>query len=461
MGINWEHFEEISFRYIWKVVELLTVIILARILDIRDFGAGFLIVTIYYFITSFYKIGFHEKSTAKIKKFFNTLSVAAPLFGILLAGSIFLFSLIYDSLNIRLLSILILLQSLTITPETFFASRNEYHKLYKSYAYSQIVMSIVAIVLAQIRFGYIAVISGYVMYNLTNALILWSMFPFKLKPKIDISIVKNIWTDISSKFFNYSLTTLLAYGVLLYSAITGIVNFAYLYLGFLLGFFLYENVTLYANSLLIRKFVELSGESFKYNFVRFIEYITYTIVPLSVILLVLLKEFIQLVLGTGWSSANDVLVILVIAGLLKGIFGTTRIVFIVKEKFQVITRVRVIELATLVVFLLILNPIGIYGIAFSILSSVIVSSVIYSLLLWRLIQLDLFVLSKEYFYILFAGVMTALFTGLLKEVFEIQSILSLFILIMVSLIMYVFIVFVFNKELYKRFVRFLFNLVEE
>jgi len=70
-------------------------------------------------------------------------------------------------------------------------------------------------------------------------------------------------------------------------------------------------------------------------------------------------------------------------------------------------------------------------------------------------------ISKEYIYTIFSGLLTVLVIGFLKEVVYIGNILALLFFIILSIICFFGLTFLFNKDIYKRIIRFIFSLAEE
>ncbi len=473
--MEWEGFDFkglssiVGYRYLWKGIELLTILILARLLSITDFGMAFLAMSVVFLVQSFMKLSYREKNSAKVKKFYNALSIISPLFGTVIAGILLLLTVtILPEIYIeaaRLSAVILLFSSFILTPETFFFNRNELRKIYRSYAIAQIFMSILTISLALSGLGYKAVLYGYIVFYLGNTVMLWELFPFKLKAALNKELFIKVFNTWKENLTNISISVLLYYTVLFYTAIVfGLSEFAVLFMAFTLGYFLYENITIFLNSLLIPKFIEFeeseNHDAFRYNLIRVLEYFSLKIVPVSLILIVLARQILNI--GFHWDMGVDIVTLILIAGMFKAICETTRIVFISKARLDIIERIKFIELIILFIGLVIFGRLlGFLGVGLSILISSVLASVMYLLVGARITRLNLLTVSRDYFYIIFSGVMAALFVGLVKEVFFIRTLSSLVLLVILGDLVYLGIIFVVNKELYRRFIKFLFNLMEE
>ena len=473
--MEWEGFDFkglssiVGYRYLWKGVELLTILILARLLSITDFGIAFLAISIVYLVQSFMKLSYREKDAQKIKKFYNALSIVSPLTGSIVAGIMFLLSISFLPSQyveaIRLSAVIILFSSFIFTPETFFFNRNELKKIYRSYAIAQIFMSILTISLALSGLGYKAVLYGYIVFYLGNTVMLWELFPFKLKASVNKELLNKIFSTWKENLESISISVLLYYGVLFYTVIVfGLTEFAVLFMAFTLGYFLYENITIFINSLIIPKFIEFeeteNNDAFRYNLVRVLEYFSLKIVPVSLIMIVLARQIMNI--GFLWDIGVDILTLILFAGMLKAICETTRIVFISKARLDIIERIKYLELLILLVGLVIfVKFFGFFGVGLAVMISSVLASLMYLFVGAKITRLNLITVSRDYFYIIFSGLTAALFVGLAKELFFIRTLSSLVILIILGELVYLGVSFVFNKELYRRFVKFIFNLMGE
>ncbi len=473
--MEWEGFDLkalfgiVGYRYLWKGLELLTILILARLLPIKDFSIAFIAMSLIYLLQSFMKLNYREKDSKKIKKFYNALSIVAPITGSIIAGIIFILSISIIPLQyieaFKLSAVILLLSSFILTPKTFFLNRNELKKLYRSYAIAQVFTTILIVSLALSDLGYKAVLYGYIVFYLGNTVMLWELFPFKLKATVNKDMIGKIFLIWKENLASTTISALLYYTVLFYTALFfSLSDFAILFMALTIGYFLYENITIFINSLIIPKFIEMEEnenyELFRYNLVRVMEYFSLKIVPISLILIVLARQVLEI--GFKWNFGTDTLTLIIFAGMLKAICETTRIVFISKARFNIIGRIKYLELIILLLGLIIFVKLfGFLGIALAITISSVLSSLMYLLVGARITRLNLITVSRDYFYIFFSGVMAALCIGLIKELFFIKTLFSLIILIIFGELIYVWISFVFNKELYKRFVKFIFSLMEE
>jgi len=457
---------KVTYRLIWKLLELITIVLLARLLLIKDFGIGFLSMTFVYLLTIFFRTGFPRGSTKEIKQYYNTMSVIVPSLGFVLLAILVIVSLFLGpelGEALRLGSVILMLQSFSITPETFYFNREQEERVYTSYIASQIGMSASSISFALLNLGYKSILYGYIIFHLLNIIQLWSRFPFQLRPKLDKRAFRQILKFLKSNLLYSIFMTLSVNGVLIYTAYQfGIVFFSYLFISYIFGFFMYENISIYTNSLIIKKFSDLNIEHLKVYFSKYVEYISLVVVISSVILIIMAPEFIGILIGKSWVSSFIIFSLVVVTGCFRAIFELQRILFIINDKTVVIYRIFNFDFLIFILsMILFVNLVGLTGIALALLLTSLISSVVYSFAAKKIAGVNIIYIAAEYFYIVISGIIVALEIGFIKEIYTITNLTGLLTIMFLGVLTYIAVTFLFNREVYKRFVRFLFELIEE
>ena len=454
-------FTKSGYMYLWKFLELLTIIIAARFLTIIEFSESFFAIVLAYFLMSFFYVSMNETDTIKIKNFLNTLSLVSSLYGIFVGVILFVISMIYPlTIPLRFATIIALFLGFRISAEIFYKSRNREEKVYFLKLISQVVASIVLFVLIYFNFKEISVLISYVVYNILTTIMLWTIFPFKIKSRFDKESYLTIISSVKSNLKINLTKNISLYAPLIIVGFYNRIYFSYIYLAFVIGYFLYKNLTIFITDLFKEKFLKMSYDMFKYNLVKLTEYLSFIIFPISLINLVLVPQISSIVVN--WEGFSEILLMILFAGLIKSISEISRLIFIVEPKETVAVRLSVVELIFLFLFMLILGDLfGSYGIAMAIVLSVIISSIINLLVAQRLIKLDLITVSKNFFFIVLSALISTLSVGLLKEWFNVKSMFSLAFVYFIGVVIYIGLTFLINKEFYKQFVRFIFEVFEE
>lgn len=455
---------DIIYRYSWKFLELVSVFVFAAIFGTEKFALAFITILIVLFVSSLFKVRYPNQDAEPTKEFYNNYYVFSILSGVVLAGIFFLLSLIaqapYQDV-LKFVFVILFLKSFTFAPESFFMSRNRKEIVYWVNTVSQLIFLSFVVFFAYRGLGYESMLYGYIIYTLFRIVVLWKKFPYKISPTFNIEVFSSIISMMGMKIKHVLFDSLSYYGLLgLVFFAFGPEGFSVVYIAMALGYFTYRNATLFLTDLLevqFKEFLNNNLELFKFNLVRISEYISFISVPIITISIVLSKELVLYTSGAGFAVHTDILVLLLLSGLAKTLSEVMRLVFISKGKEKIMQRIKLLELASLVIGIILFRPLDIYGIAIAILISSIISSSLYVIISGRITKMSMVMVSRDYFYILFSGLLTGLSIGLIKEVVPINSILSLFIFIAAAKTIYFALTFFFNKDLYRRFIRFLYT----
>jgi O-antigen/teichoic acid export membrane protein len=454
--INKDLWKRVIGRYSWKVMELISVLVLARMFLPLEFGYAFIVITVISMAYPFFII--------KETKDYNNLHSFSVFSGVvgasmLLIASYFFGERLHLPYMLRFSGLFFLLSMLTVVPISYFTSEKKLDKIYKANLISQAVMLGISILLFFFNLGYQAILYGYLVFWLVKLLLLWTEMGIKVNIfSFDINTIK------SFNFQQNIITGILKYGILALTPLFfGVEKFAHLYLAFYLGFFLYENITVFLSNQLspvFRGYLE-NQDLFNLSLVRLLEYISFVIMPFTLIPLLLFKDIILFMFGENW-QIFDLFFVLIIAGVAKSIFEVPNIVLMVKDKQKIVKRIRVFD----IIFLMISAPIlgmflGLFGLVLGVLISSLLSSLLFMIASLRVLRMNVIGVSKDYFYIIFSAILTALLLGLLKEWFSPGGFFSIFVLWILGVALFVLSIYLINRDFLKRFVRFSFNMIGE
>jgi hypothetical protein len=303
-----------------------------------------------------------------------------------------------------------------------------------------------------------AIVYGYLLSWVIKIVLLWYNIGLKIDVSFNMSIIRRF------NLVHSAVNVILRYGLLILAPLFfGVEKFAYLYLTFYLGFFLYENVTLFLSSQLLPIFKGYlaNQELFNLSLVRVLEYFSFVLMPFTIIPLLLFKDFFMFMLGENW-KVYDLFFVLVIAGVSKAIFEVSNIVLMAKDKHKIMQRIRIFDVLLVLLLAAVLGYFfGLFGIALAVLISTLLSSFLFMFASFKILKLNVIGVSKDYFYIIFSAILTALSLGLLKEWFSAGGIFSVIILWIFGVVIFVFSIYLINRDFLKRFTRFVFGIIGE
>jgi O-antigen/teichoic acid export membrane protein len=447
-------------RYSWKVMELISVLVLARLFLPLEFGYAFIVITLVSLAYPFFILKEAGKQAEEYDNL-HSFSVLCGVIGalIILIASYFFGDRLHLPFMLRFSGLFFLLSMLTVVPISYYTSEKKLDKIYKANLISQIVMLGISILLFFFNLGYQAILYGYLMFWLVKLLLLWPGMGIKVNVfSFDINIIKKF------NFRQSAIISILKYGILVLTPLFfGVENFSYLYMAFYLGFFLYENITVFLSKQLLPLFKGYleNRDLFNLNLVRVLEYFSFVIMPFTIIPLLLFKDILLFIFGENW-QIYDLFFILIITGVAKSIFEIPNIVLMAKGKQKVVQRIRIFDIICLVLFAPVLGKfLGLFGIVLAVLISSLLSSLLFMIASLRSLKLNIIGVSKDYFYIIFSAILTSLSLGLLKEWFSPGGFLAVFILWIKGVTLFILSIYLINKDFLKRFVRFSFSMIGE
>jgi len=260
---------KVTYRYMWKLLYLLTFVVSARFLDLENFAFAYLPLLMAYFFMDFFDLNLNETDGKSVKKFCNTLSILSPMVGVFVGIIIMLLSFLFPTISIplRLSASIVIFHSVKFTPETFYLSRGYEKRVHKIYAISQFVSTLFIIISLFFNLGYVSIIYGHMIFFIMTTTLLWTTFPFSLKPKIDKKTLSKIYEDWKVRFKEILYKNIIARGILIFIGVVyGLKEFSVIFLSYMIGHFMYREGSSYIVKLFRNKFNNMNFELFKINF---------------------------------------------------------------------------------------------------------------------------------------------------------------------------------------------------
>ncbi|NTV23632.1 MAG: oligosaccharide flippase family protein [Nanoarchaeota archaeon] len=442
-------YHKIGLRLSWKILELITIILLVILLPRDQFGAGFFALCATSFlkaIFSFTYIGDQDD-----REVYAALSMLAPVAGALFSGLIYFLSFFVGESMVafKFASAIILFAGFALTPEIYFKSREEYEKVYFTYTISQLAALVVSLGLVLAGQGFVSVLYGGIAFYIFNTFQLWKLFPYRPSSVVTKEAVAKLLSSVKVSMPSELLKAFIKYGPMLFAGIyLGMDDFSHLFFGITLGYFIFDNISSY--SLGFFKGMLEDKETRAYAFTRIFEYVSFIAAPLCFVGVAVFRPL----LGYMSIGESDIVFILLIAGAIRAILHPAKLV--VKDRVQ--ARLMVLELIMLALLSLAFWSMHGFGLALAILIAGTASSILLVLVADR--KIHFISGAKEAFISIFSGIFSGLYAGLLTEILG-TDISTLVLVYLLGLGAYVLLTFVLNNDLYKRFVKFIFHLREQ
>ncbi|MEM4398057.1 MAG: oligosaccharide flippase family protein [Candidatus Woesearchaeota archaeon] len=430
-----ETLKAIKYNIILQSLQLLFLIIIYYLIP-NDFKIMFFWLTLIFFYRSLFLINFNENNLEKVKKFYSNANFSIIIISTILCLFLIIISIFIEEYSeiLKFTAILLFLSSFSIVPESFLKSRKDYKRLFYSRLISQLGF-ILGLFLAYKKISE-AIFYAYIMYYIIYVYKLYKTLPISIKPKKGKI---NLTLKLPSIKYLYYIFTFIIFGADFFAFNLILIEISYFVknvFSFLISY--YNNFST----------TEDKEELLKLNYIRLHEYIYFFSMPYYAILLTFLNEFLKFLSYEKYTL--EAYIILAI-GFLNIDF--TNMILYAKQKTKAIKNLNLLKLI-LFIFVILTSIFG--------LKIFIISFFIYSLLikLTNILimknNLNLDIITKDYFYVFFAASISTLIMLFLKEYLS-TTIINLILIILIGKLVYILIVYLLSKEMLKRLIKYIFS----
>jgi len=318
------------------IIQFVTNIILARILEPKDYGVvGFSQIFINFMI-QFSDFGINGALIQRKELDKATLSTAFTLKAILSmvivtvmltlapVSQVFMAQREVTSV-IRLLSLNIILSTFAFLPLVLLTKGLEYQKLVLPQTVSVVLNSLTALIMAYSGFGFWSIVLGSIIGNLGNAVMLFYMKPHSLAFGYEAHIAREL-VRFGGSMLLPGLIIFIIFNTdnFVIGAARGATQLGYYALAFSWGSIVCTLLAGSFHKVLFPTFSKLQDDlsALKKSYLTSLHYIAFLAVPVNLILLILGKEFLIHILGRGtdrWLPALPVLQILCCYGVFRAL----------------------------------------------------------------------------------------------------------------------------------------------
>ncbi|WP_340817866.1 lipopolysaccharide biosynthesis protein [Methanolobus sp. WCC4] len=447
-----------------KVLGMLTSVVLARLLLPSDFG---IITIVYIFLGAmnlFTELGFGSAVIHRKEKIEEALGTS---FTINLIISVFLFFIIffaapylasfYDEPVItnvlRVLGIGIIFSAFQFVPSVYFRKNLQFGKTAIPAFVSGLTNTIVAIILAYSGFGVWSLVYGSLASTFVNVVMLLIMCPCKPKLTFDMDIGKELF--VFGKYL-FAANIIIFINLHIDDAIggklLGITALGYYYLAYRWGTFA-ERIIGITEKVMFPTYAKIQDDlpKMRKGYLGVLKYVSIMTFPISIGLFAIAPEFVTVVLGEKWVPSIIPMQILCFFGLFSTIASTTGSVFTAagKPKF-----VRDISSLMTVLIIVLIYPMSIYygiiGLSLTVTIGAILSAIIASYYLLKVLDLDFLQYISAIKYSIVASsialIATVAIKYALKNWYYVSNINSLIVLFSTFSIVYMAVLYLTDKK---------------
>ena len=327
-----------------KIITIVTTIILARLLEPGDFGIVSLAGLFIGITELFSSFGMRPALLSTRYEIYHASFHAAVLTlasGLILSSIVFLMSekvaLVFGNEILKeilhWMAIIIVIDSLSIVPQTLLEKDFLYYKILIPKILSSFIYMVIAIILAIGGFGVWSLVVGKIITSCTK------FIGFTLLcPDIKLIFCQKWNTSIVKSIGKYGITSMGA----------GLIRYTYnnvddLIIGRVynvteLGFYTYaynlsnipiDNISKVINTVLLPAYSKIKDDKNKITeaFLESLQAVSFLIIPLSVVIFIFAHDFIIIFLGEKWQKSIVLIQIFSILSLIRPLSGTTSPIF--------------------------------------------------------------------------------------------------------------------------------------
>jgi len=358
--------------FINRGLNIITKILLARLLFPEDFGLIAIAMIIINAIALFREMGIESALVYRkdqIKEAADTAFIMLPFIGISLYTTAFLLAPyaaeFYNESAIdeiiKISGITLILTSFSSIPITLFAKNLNFKKRMTPEVVSNISYSIITVFLALQGFRVWSLVYGGLAAGFIGLVTVWAITPYRPSLRFDKKLAMEMIT-----YGKYVLGAQIVIFILINidNAVIGkildIRALGYYAMAYSIANLPATNITHILGKILFPTYSKLQDDKKKFSmlFLKVVEYVSFLTVPASFMIFIFSPELIQYVIGIKWIPALIPLRILCIAGMLRSVTATTGDVFKAIGKPKLLQDISLVQLAFMVIFIV---PAAHYG----------------------------------------------------------------------------------------------------
>ncbi|HMR64433.1 MAG TPA: lipopolysaccharide biosynthesis protein [Anaerolineae bacterium] len=354
-----------------QIINFIASIVLARLLTPELFGQFALITVVVYFLTVFCEFGLgtaiiqtKRSDATTVNTAFTVVVVLSALFAILVGFFATEISLFFDepttSTPLKVMTLCILLLPLSLIPGSLLERNLDFKKRVIAEIVPTFLSSVLAVILAWLNFGIWSLVFRSVSFSLFTALMVWHATAFSPRLIIDLQIAR----ELLRYGFHVTLASLLLYAAvnldrLYISYYVDTETLGYYGLGLLIGNWV-GNIAPIINRVMLPAFSRKQDDYSVLSaaYLKVLRLLFFILLPLSIGIFVITPRLVLIVYGEAWLPAAVFIRILVFLGLLRGFNSLIGPIFNATGQPEVLVRIIILRLITLVPLLFSLGDIS-------------------------------------------------------------------------------------------------------
>ncbi|MBT3407432.1 lipopolysaccharide biosynthesis protein [archaeon] len=456
----------------WKIIDFITSIILARLLIPEDFGVMAICYLVTYFLFIFSNFGMSSYIIQKKNNNKDELDTAFFLsifFGLIMYLIIYLISPLISNFYglpqitwmIRILSLSLIISSFDKIPFAIKEKNLDYKSLVYPRVLPWIVYLIISVGLTLLNYRVWSLIIGYLSMSVSKFILIWIVSDYRPNFNFNKEYAKESLLFGKDIVLYALLTFFILYGVEGYvGKIFGTVSLGYFTIANKFSTLMSKNITRILNRIMFSTFSTIQDnlKQIKESFIKVFEYACLLIIPALLGIFILSPEIITILYTNKWMEAIPLLRLLVISGIAMSIGNLTNSVLLATKKQNILSKIKIFQIIILISTIHPFSKIfGLKGVAYSLILSFIVKSIFDFYATTKILDLELLRMIKDLSYIPLSSLLMGVSILVLKIYINISNIFLLGFTMIFGLMIYVISLYVVNKSIFRRIIKFYFN----
>jgi len=450
-----------SLRITNRFFQFIRTIILARMLAPNDFGVFGIALLLLSMLETFSRTGFGQaliQKRGRTEQYLNTawtvnlirgFIIAIILFFIARPASVFFDSI--ESLNIiRVISLVVILQSANNIAVIYFEKELEFHKFFKYRFAATIADVTVAIIAVIILRNVWALVFGLLAGNLVQCIMSYVISPYRPRISLDIRKAKELF-KYGKWIFLSSMLVFLIIDVddIFVGKILGATMLGFYQMAYKISNMPSTEVTSVVSTVSFPAYSKLQGDigRLKNAYMKILQFITLLSFPIAGVIIAFASDFTGLFLGDKWVPMVPTMMVLAIWGAIRSVGAAAGELLKGIGRPNILFRMHLIQVFIIIVLIYPLTlKWNILGTAIAILISAVIMNLIRNILIVKIFKCS----SWEYYRVLtFPFIITivpVVVVLLLKEfIFTYISIQYFLICIAIFIIIFSLLIYLFNR----------------
>jgi lipopolysaccharide exporter len=399
-----------GMRFVHQVFYLGRLIILARLLDPKDFGLMGIALLTMMTLETFSQTGFQEALIQKKENIEGYLDVAWTF---LLIRGIILFSIIvliaplvanfFETPQakgvVQAIGLVILIQAFTNVGVVYFKKELEFHKQF-IYITTGTVTDFAVAVTAAILLGSVwALLFGFVAGKIAQLIASYIIHPYRPKISGNFHKARELFGFGKWILGSTVLVFLITQGDdLLVGKLLGATMLGFYQMAYKISNTPATEITKLLSQITLPAFSKLQDDLHKLKeaYLKVVKFTSFLVFPLTGVIFALSPEFVRIFLGEKWMPMAPAMQALVLAGLIRAIISTTGPLFYSMGKPKIDTRCQVIRFIVLAICIYpFIIRLGLVGASVAVILSVLISGIFFYFYAIKITLVSLKVFMKE------------------------------------------------------------------